>query len=56
MSPYQLPGDAVYDYCKREKYLQPKYTKMHVKGESARDVLCGVRARSGPDGGPTYIL
>ena len=31
MSPYQLPGDAVYDYCKREKYLQPKYTKMHVR-------------------------
>ena len=30
MSPYQLPGDAVYDYCKREKYLQPKYTKMSV--------------------------
>jgi hypothetical protein len=31
MSPYQLPGDAVYDYCKKEKYLQPKYTKMHVR-------------------------
>ena len=23
MSAYQLPGDAVYDYCKKEKYQPP---------------------------------
>ncbi|KAH8091098.1 hypothetical protein JL720_5979 [Aureococcus anophagefferens] len=28
---YQRPADAVYDYCRKEKYLQPKYTRLHVR-------------------------
>ena len=28
---YQQPADAVYDYCRKEKYLQPKYTRLHVR-------------------------
>ena len=28
---HQLPGDAVYEFCKREKYLQPKYTATRVR-------------------------
>lgn len=27
----QLPADAVYDFCRKEKYLQPKYTEMGVR-------------------------
>ncbi|KAJ1456952.1 hypothetical protein M885DRAFT_615869 [Pelagophyceae sp. CCMP2097] len=28
---HQLPADAVYDFCRREKYLQPKYTARRVR-------------------------
>ena len=31
MVAWQSPADAVYDYCKKEKYLQPKYTRLHVR-------------------------
>lgn len=33
----QRPADAVYDFCKREKYLQPKYTDMGIRATLHRD-------------------
>lgn len=33
----QLPADAVYDFCRRKKYLQPKYTDMGVRASLHAD-------------------